>query len=128
MWETERERVELRNKEKNAETQEERTARAVADIEKEHHAKEVAELQAHRLQQDLQTSQRQVSEMADQLALAQRSKDNPETELDSIANETESSNSIAKMQCQYEMRITQLEGQLDEAESTRYWCRGSRSR
>lgn len=117
--ETERERVELRNKEKNAKTQEERAARAAADVEKERHAKEVAELQARRLQQDLQTSQRQVSELAEQLALVQRSKDNLETELDRIADETESSNSIARMQRQYETRITQLEGQLDEAESAR---------
>jgi myosin protein heavy chain len=118
MRETERERVELRSKEKNAKTNEDRAVRALADVEKERRAKETAELQSHRLQTELRTAHQQVSELSEQLTIVQRSKDNLETELDRIADETESSDSMAKMQRQYETRIAQLESQLNEAEST----------
>jgi myosin protein heavy chain len=118
--EADRERAEWRSKEKNGKIQEDRVLRALADVEKERRAKEAAELQSHRLQTELRTARQQVSEVSEQLVIVQRSKDNLETELDRIADEAESSDSMAKMQRHYETRIAQLEGQLNEAESTQF--------
>ncbi|KAG6810596.1 hypothetical protein H0H92_011180 [Tricholoma furcatifolium] len=115
--ETEKERVELQRKEKNAKAQEEKAMRATAEVEKERRAKEAAELHAHRLQTDLKASKQQIAELAEQVNLVQQSKDKLEAELDRIADETETSHSVAKLQRQFEARIVELEGQLDEAET-----------
>ena len=80
--ETERERVELRAKEKVVKAQEDRAAKAIADITKERRAREAAELTCRRLQSDLHTAQGQVADITQQLAAVQRSKDNLETELE----------------------------------------------
>ncbi|KAF8629720.1 hypothetical protein AX15_003315 [Amanita polypyramis BW_CC] len=114
--ETERERAELRAKEKNARKREERAAHEAMEHEKERIAKEAAELKANRLLTDLQNAQRQVAELTEQLEIVQYSKDKLETELDKLARDTESSNSMAKIQRQYETRISQLEKQLEDVE------------
>ncbi|KAK2467941.1 hypothetical protein APHAL10511_000236 [Amanita phalloides] len=80
--ETERERAELRAKEKLARQQEERAARAAMEHEKERMAKVAAEMTVHRLQNDLQSSQRQVAELAEQSGIVQRSKDKLGDEFD----------------------------------------------
>lgn len=117
--ETERERVELRTNEKHARAQEERIAKALAEVERERRSREAAELQSRRLQSDLQSTQAQVNDFSLQLSAVQRAKDNLETELDRLADETEAPNSIAKIQRQYEARIAQLEEDLDEADRAR---------
>ena len=71
------------------------------DVEKERRAKESAELQSRRLQTELRTTHQQVSELSEQLTVVQQSKDNLEAELDRIADGTESADSVAKMQRQY---------------------------
>lgn len=114
---TEREQIELRNREKASRAQEERTAKAIADAERERHAKDVAELQTRRLQGDLQSASRQIEELEQQLSIVQRSKANLETELDRLADETLTPNSMAKFQRQYEARIAELESQLEAEES-----------
>lgn len=114
--ETEREKLEIQRKEKVARAQEERASRALADVEKERHARENAELQVRRLQADLQTTRTQAEELSEQLDLVQRSRANLETELTRLADETEGPNSMAKVQRQYESRIAQLESQLQDAE------------
>ncbi|KAJ7232083.1 P-loop containing nucleoside triphosphate hydrolase protein [Mycena rebaudengoi] len=83
--ETERERIELRTKEKAARSQEDRAAKALADIEKERKGKEGAELQTRRLQNDLQNAQRQIEKLTQELSLAKRSKDDLEMEVDRLA-------------------------------------------
>lgn len=113
---TERERVELRVKERTAKEQEEKAAKALANVEKERHAKDVAELQARRLQNELNNARRQIEETAHQLSVVQRSKDNLESELERLADETEVPNSMAIAQREYEARITQLEQQLGESD------------
>ncbi|KAF8634039.1 hypothetical protein AX17_004304 [Amanita inopinata Kibby_2008] len=117
--ETERERAELRAKEKSVRQQEEKAARATVEYEKERIAKEAAELKANRLQSDLQNAQRQASELNEQLEIVQCSKEKLETELDRLAEETEGSASMAKIQRQYETRISQLESQLEGSESVK---------
>lgn len=117
--ETELERVELRTKAKAVREQEEKAAQALADVEKERHAKEAAELQTRRFQAELQTATRQVTELSQDLLMVQRSKDNLETELEKLADEAGAPTSMAKVQRQYESRIAQLESQLDEAETAR---------
>ncbi|KAG6878458.1 hypothetical protein C0993_006298 [Termitomyces sp. T159_Od127] len=115
---TEKERVELQKKEKNARAQEERTAKALAELEKERRAKEGAELRSLRLQTDIQAAHQQIVELTEQVKLVQQSKDKLEAELDRIADETETSHSVAKFQRQYEARITELESQLEEAQTS----------
>ena len=115
--ETERERVELRAKEKAAKAQEEKAAKAMADTMKERRAKESAELACRRLQSDLHNSQNQVVEVTHQLSAVQRSKDNLETELERLAGEADYPSSMAKMQRQYEARIVELENKLEDSSS-----------
>ncbi|KAG6837022.1 hypothetical protein H0H93_016229 [Arthromyces matolae] len=115
--ETERERMELQKKEKSAKTQQEKAAKALSELEKERRAKETAELQSRRLQSELQTSKQQIVELTEQVSLVQQSKDKLEAELDRIADETETSHSVARVQRQFETRIAELEGQLKEAEA-----------
>ena len=92
----------MRSKEKNAKTYEDRAVRALVDVEKERRAKESAELQSRRLQTELRTTHQQVSELSEQLTVVQQPKDNLEAELDRIADGTESADSVAKMQRQYD--------------------------
>ena len=114
--EREREQVELRTRTKAMRAQEEKAARALADVEVEKRAREAAELQVRRLQNELQIAQTQVDDVSHQLVTTQRAKDNLETELQRLADETDSTNSLAKLQRQYESRINQLEQQLEDAE------------
>jgi myosin protein heavy chain len=113
--ERERERVELRSKEKAARSLEEKATRALTDIEQERRAREAAENQSRRLQQQLLEAQDQLVDLSQEVNAVQRSKDNLEMELARLADETDAPNSLAKLQRQYESRIAQLEGQLDEA-------------
>ena len=114
---TERERVELRSKEKAAKAQEEKAALALADFQNERRAKEAAELTIRRLQSDLKDSQDQVSDVNQQLHAVQRAKENLETELERLAGEPQAPSSTAKMQRQYETRIAELERKLEDFDS-----------
>jgi myosin protein heavy chain len=117
--ETEKERVELRSKEKATRMLEEKVARALADAETERRAKDLAELQARRLEGNLQKAQDQIRDLSEEVLAVQRSKDNLETELTRLADETDAPNSMARVQRQYEAAIAQLEAQLEEAESSK---------
>lgn len=112
----ERERAELRAKEKAARAQEERATRALVEVEKERKARELAEGQARRLQSDLSNSRTQLTDAAQQIDVIQRSKTHLETELATLAAETDGHNALPKLRRQYETRITQLESQVEEAE------------
>ncbi len=114
--ETEKERLELRNKEKNIKLQEDRAARALADVEKERQARDTAALEAQRLRAELEGVRNQSNEVAEELVFVQRAKENLERELERLADESGASDSLSKVQRQYETRIGQLEGQLEEAE------------
>lgn len=115
--ETERERIELRAKEKAARAQEEKAAMALADLNNERRAKEAAELTIRRLQSDLKNSQSQVADATQQIAVVKRSKENLETELERLAGEADAPSSMAKMQRQYETRIAELERKVQDATS-----------
>lgn len=112
---TEQEGVEINKKEKAIRMQEQKVAQALAEAEKERKSKEAGEMRIKRLQADLQNSQRQITDVTQQMMAIQRSKDNLETELARLADSTEST-SMAKMQRQYEAKISQLESQLEDAE------------
>lgn len=114
--EREREQAELRTRARAMRAQEEKVARALAEAEAERRAREASELQAHRLQNELQIAHSQVEDVVHQLATIQKAKDNLETELTRLADEAETPNSFAKLQRQYESRISQLEQQLEDAE------------
>jgi myosin protein heavy chain len=114
--ETERERVELRAKEKAAKAQEERAARALADVEKERRAKEAAEQHYRTLHAELQASQDQISDLSQQVLTIQRSKDNLETGLERLADGIDAPNPIVKMQRRYETKIAQLEAHLHKTD------------
>lgn len=114
--EREREQAELRTRAKAIRAQEEKVARAAAEVEAEKRAREAAELQARRFQNELKIAQVQVEDVSHQLLTTQKAKDNLETELQRLADDTDSSNSLAKLQRQYESRITQLEQQLEDTQ------------
>ncbi|KAH8096877.1 nonmuscle myosin heavy chain b [Cristinia sonorae] len=113
--EREREQLELRNKMKAMKAHEETANRARQEIERERHAKDVAEAQVRKLQRELQLAQTQVGDVQHQLNTVQKAKDHLEEELTKLAEEAEGPSSLAKMQRGYETRIIQLEGQLEDA-------------
>ena len=115
---TEQEGVEINKKEKAIRMQEQKVTQALAEAEKERKNREAGEMRIKRLQGDLQNSQRQITDVTQQMMAIQRSKDNLETELARLADSTEST-SMAKMQRQYEAKISQLESQLEDAEWSR---------
>lgn len=112
---TEKEGVEINRKEKAIRMQEQKVTQALTEAEKERKSREAGEMRVKRLQADLQNSQRQITDVTQQMMAIQRSKDNLETELARLADSTEST-SMAKMQRQYEAKISQLESQLEDAE------------
>ena len=114
--EREKEQAELRALTKNARLQEEIAARAVAELEKEKRARETVDLQSRRAQNELQIAKTQIEDVSHQLVTVQKAKDNLEVELTRLADEADAPSSIAKLQRQYESRISQLEQQLEEAE------------
>lgn len=109
---------ELRTKEKEVKVQQEKVTQALADVDKERQGREEAELQIRRLQYELQQVQHHAEDVEGQLLLVQQSKSTLEDELDRLAEETESGDSLAKMQRQYEARIAHLENELDEKEQS----------
>ncbi|KAF7356757.1 Myosin II heavy chain [Mycena venus] len=117
--ETERERLELRAKEKMVRAQEEKMGKALADAERVRKDKDVSELQTRRLQIELESSQRQVEELTRQLQQARGDQAQLDMDLRRLADDTgDAPLSMAR-------RVAQLEGQLIEAKST---PRGSPSR
>ena len=112
---TEQEGVEINKKERAIRLQEQKVTQAFAEAEKERKSREASEMRIKRLQADLQNSQRQITDVSQQMMAIQRSKDNLETELARLADSTETT-SMAKMQRQYEAKISQLESHLEDAE------------
>lgn len=114
--EREKEQAEMRARAKAMRAQEEKAARALAEVEKEKRAREAAEFQARRLQNELEIAETHVNDVAQQLSTVQKAKDNLEVELTRLADESEAPTSIAKIQRQYESKISQLEQKLEDAE------------
>ncbi|KAG2004634.1 nonmuscle myosin heavy chain b [Coprinopsis cinerea AmutBmut pab1-1] len=110
---------ELREREKRARMQEEKTTKALAELERERQSKGDLDLQSRRMQADLKAAQSQIAELTEELKATQRSKENLEAELERIADETDSMDSFARIQRQYESRIAELEQQLSESEGAR---------
>ncbi|KAI0780379.1 hypothetical protein BD413DRAFT_718 [Trametes elegans] len=78
--------------------------------------REAAEVHVRRLQNELKDSQAQVAEGEQRFISMQKAKDNLEIELTRLADETEAPQSFAKLQRQYESKISQLEQQLEDWE------------
>ncbi|KAJ4474099.1 nonmuscle myosin heavy chain b [Lentinula edodes] len=94
---TERERMELRGKEKAVRNQEDRVARAVIDVEQERKARQEVELQ---------NTSRHAEELSQQLLITQQSKESLEAELDHLVDETPAADSLAKIQLQLEDQVS----------------------
>ena len=115
---TEKEHAELRSKEKAVRAQEALAKKAALEAELERKNREALEVHVRRLQEDLQATRDQVADATQQFLSMQRSKDELEAELARLADETDGAESLAKIQRQYQVRITQLETQLEEAQVT----------
>uniref|UniRef100_A0A8H8CJM1 Nonmuscle myosin heavy chain b n=1 Tax=Psilocybe cubensis TaxID=181762 RepID=A0A8H8CJM1_PSICU len=110
---------EIRAKEQEAKLHEKRADEQAALFEKEMRAKQEAELQVHRVQTELDKTRQREQDLNEQLIAAQRSKAALEGELDRLAADAETGDSLAKLQRDYETRIAQLEAQLEESELAR---------
>jgi myosin heavy chain 9/10/11/14 len=110
---------ELREREKRARLQEDKTHKVLLELEKERQSKGDLDLQSRRMQSDLKAAQGQIAELTEELKSVQRSKENLEAELDRLADETDGMDSFARLQRQYEGRISELEEQLGESELAR---------
>lgn len=117
--EVERERGELRAKAKIIRQQEERSQKALNELEKERKAKDATEIQVRKLQLDVKNSQTQLADVTQQLEVVKKAKAHLETELATLAAETDSQSALPKLHRQYESRVNQLEAQLEEAELAR---------
>ena len=106
---TERERLELKAKEKAAKAQEQLALRAREDVENERKAREAAELRARRAESELKNMQSHLADTQRQLETSKRSKAQLEDELASLVNDGDTPDSADNIRRQYEARITQLE-------------------
>ncbi|QRW20965.1 Myosin head (motor domain) [Rhizoctonia solani] len=95
--ETERERQDLRAKEKALKVANDKLAKSEAEIESERHAKETIETQNRRLQSEIQMLQTQIGDSARQLSAVTRSKDALEAELAKIADDGDTQNAMANL-------------------------------
>jgi len=111
------EQVELRAIEKTARANEARALKALAALESERKAREVAESGNRRLQADLNVAEGELEVTRDQLSAVQRSKDNLETELSKLAEETDAGAPNASLQREYSLKIAQLEEKLQDSET-----------
>ncbi|OCB91229.1 nonmuscle myosin heavy chain b [Sanghuangporus baumii] len=106
-----------RSKDKNSRANEEKANRAIAESLDAKRAKEAAEIQARRAQNDLQSAKDQITFLEQQLAVVQKSKSTLESELSTLADETTTPNSLAKVRREYESKIAQLQNELEESEA-----------
>jgi myosin protein heavy chain len=111
------EQVELRAIEKTARVNEERALKALAALESERKAREVAESGNRRLQGDLNAVKGELEVSRDRLSAVQRSKDALENELSKLAEEIDASPPNATLQREYSLKIAQLEEKLQDAET-----------
>lgn len=116
--ETERERLELRAKEKHARTFEAKANQTVSELQMERLSRIALEEKIQKMEDSFRSTQNQVAEVTQRLLMVQRSKDNLEMELARLADDTETPDSLAKAQRQYESRISELQSKLDDAEAT----------
>lgn len=115
--EKDKEQLTLRTQEKAVRAQEQKLVVITADLERERQAKNAADLHVRRLQNDLENARSQINDVSQQMYSVQKAKDNLELELTRLADEADAPSSIAKIQRQYEAKIQQLEGRLEEAET-----------
>ena len=107
------EQVELRAIEKTARANEERALKALAALDSERKAREVAESTNRRVRADLNSVKDELEATRDQLSAVQRSKDGLENELSKLAEETDANPPNALLQ----REIAQLEEKLQDAET-----------
>ncbi|KAG8951087.1 hypothetical protein FRC04_006746 [Tulasnella sp. 424] len=117
--ETERERHELRVKEKAIRVNEEKAARALEAMELERTTREAAEVQARRLQDELGHVKSQLTDANKQMAAIQRAKTALEAELDNLAEEMDNEVALSKIRQQYETKIAALEAEAKDAADLR---------
>ncbi|THH09667.1 hypothetical protein EW145_g1839 [Phellinidium pouzarii] len=94
----------------------EKASRASAEAFEAKRAKETAEIQARRNQTELQNVKDQLLFLEQQLVTVQKSKSTLEAELTTLADETETPNSIAKVRREYESKIARLQNELEDSE------------
>ncbi|KAH7890387.1 hypothetical protein F5I97DRAFT_21807 [Phlebopus sp. FC_14] len=91
--------------------------KALATLETERKAREIAESGLRRLQAELNGTKGELETTQAQLTLAVRSKQNLESELAQLAEDADTSVANASAQRQYELRISQLEEKLRGTET-----------
>ena len=109
---TEKEHLVLRTNEKATRAQEALVKKAVLEAELERKNRQVSEANVRRLQEDLQATQKQVAEVTQQFLSMQQSKDELEVELARVADETNGSETLVKIQHQHQARIGQIKTEL----------------
>jgi myosin heavy chain 9/10/11/14 len=115
----EQELIALRSNDKNARSLEQKAAKAISDMEREKKIRETAELQARRLQTELRSAQEQTVDLERNLHTVQRAKESLETEISNLAADGDSANSLKKLRRDYEVRIAELEVQVEDADHAR---------
>ncbi|KAF9234323.1 nonmuscle myosin heavy chain b [Melanogaster broomeanus] len=111
------EQVEIRAIEKIAKANEEKSLKALAALEAEHKAREIAESGIRRLQAELNGVKDELEATHDQLSMAQRSKESLESELATLAEDIDATPSNASAHRQYELKISHLVEKLRHAET-----------
>lgn len=107
-----------RVRDKEIRQHEEKANRAMAEAIDAKRAKEAAEIQARRSQVEVQSMKDQLAFMEEQLQNVQKSKNTLEAELTTLADETETPNSAAKIRREYEAKIARLQNELEQSEAS----------
>ena len=106
-----------RTRGRNTRQTKEKANKALAEAMDAKRAKDAAEIQARRAQNELQAAKDQIAFLEQQLTSSNKSKQTLEAELSTIADEAATPNSLAKVRREYESRISQLQSELEEAEN-----------
>ncbi|KAG8835466.1 hypothetical protein FRC17_003033 [Serendipita sp. 399] len=115
----EQELAALRAVDRNIRAAEQKSTKATADLERERKMREVSELQATRLEEELQSLQNRLSETERSLQTTRREKDSLQSEIASRATDGDTASSVKLMRHDYETRIAQLEAQLEDNDIVR---------
>lgn len=96
---------------------EEKANKAVSEAIDAKRAKDAAEIEARRAQNELQAAKSELAFLEQQLASSNKSKQTLEAELTTLADEAATPSSLAKVRREYESRIAQLQRDLEEADN-----------
>ncbi|KAG8784773.1 hypothetical protein FRC15_002641 [Serendipita sp. 397] len=110
----EQELASLRSVDRNIRAVDQKATKAAADLERERKLREASELQAKRLEAELEALRSDLSDKERSLQTIRREKESLQSEVAAMATDGDTASSMKMMRHEYETRIVQLEAQLED--------------